>query len=113
MSSPASAFNALLGTLICGISMGSSLMVQAQQPKHVYPPEIVSGFVTQCAAQAANLDPALMRSLCTCTMDEFQNRYSFAEFRSIGMGMEKGQPMPPEFSDIMNSCASKIIKPQS
>jgi hypothetical protein len=112
MSFPASAFNALLGMFICGISMEPLLMVQAQQPKHVYPPEIVSGFVTQCAAQAVNIDPALMRSLCSCTMNEFQNRYSFAEFRNIGVGMEKGQPMPQEFSDIMNSCASKIIKPQ-
>jgi hypothetical protein len=107
-----SVLHALFGTFIGGISIGSTLLVQAQPSKNVYPPEVVNGFITQCTAQASNIDPALMRSLCSCTMDEFQNRYSFEEFRKIGMGMEKGQAMPQEFSDIMNFCASKIIKPE-
>jgi hypothetical protein len=87
--------------------------IATAQTKHTYPPELVSKFTAECAAQAGKTDPALMQALCTCTINEIQNRYSLEEFREMGMAVDKGTPVPKEFEEISYACATKIISGQS
>jgi hypothetical protein len=101
------------GVLIYFLLQSGSMLVNAQNPTHSYPPEIVKAFTDECAAAAKDIDPATLRSLCLCSINEIQNRYSFEEFRSMAESKEKEQAMTKEFEEISYNCATKIISGQN
>jgi hypothetical protein len=101
------------GALTYLLLQSGLMLVNAQKPTHSYPPEIVSAFTDECAAAAKDIDPATLRSLCLCSINEIQNRYSFEEFRSVAESKEKEKAMSKEFEEISYNCATKVISGQS
>lgn len=99
----------LVSLASCVLTLGGLKSASAQKSTHSYPPDIISEFTTECTAKADKTDPATMKALCLCTINEIQNRYSFAEFRNIGISIEQGKPMPKEFEEISYNCAAKVI----
>ena len=72
-----------------GLLMIPSGLVLAQetQPttKHIYPQDFVSDYLAECQelAIAEDLLPEDAKILCDCTINSFQNKYSFEEYQQL------------------------------
>jgi hypothetical protein len=82
----------------------------SNSPKYPYPEEAIDVYVKSCSKAGQNRIPrAIMTEICSCTIDEFQNQFSFKEFRAIGEGIQKGKDIPPEMSKTMENCVQQVI----
>jgi hypothetical protein len=83
------------------------------QAKYPYPEEMVTTYIEECSSAGAGKVPAnIMRDICTCTIEEFQNTYSLTEFRRIGEAIEKGRAkeIPPEMGKITETCVQDVLQ---
>ena len=79
-----------------------------QDTSHVYPESEVRDFTTSCVASAGSgLGSALAERACTCAITDIQKAYTYGEFKSLVVEMEKSKIIPADLKDIMTSCAKK------
>jgi hypothetical protein len=82
----------------------------SESPKYPYPADAIEAYVSSCSKAGQNRIPrAIMTEICSCTIEEFQNQFSFKEFRAIGEGIQKGKDIPPEMTRTMESCVQQVI----
>ena len=69
--------------------MITSVKVLAQETqtttKHIYPEAFVSDYLAECQklAIAEDLLPEDAKTLCDCTINSFQEKYSFEEYKQL------------------------------
>ena len=68
-----------------------------REPKHVYPDEVVTTFITRCAAQAP-------RGACECTLDVIQRRFTYEQFTALEQQTRDTGKPPIEFQTAANEC---------
>jgi hypothetical protein len=68
-------------------------------PPNPYPDEVVQNFVTACRTSAPE-------SVCTCSIDRIQRRFTLDEFREYEARLAQGD-MPKELIDLVAACRGK------
>jgi hypothetical protein len=110
---PALSFAGSLITIaVVGFQAVAVAAPTADKPKYPYPEEMVISYVDECASQASGRVPdSVMRAICTCTIEEFQNTYPMAEFKKIGEAIEKGKSkdIPLEMMKITEECVKEVL----
>jgi hypothetical protein len=84
----------------------------ADAPKYPYGTEMVKEYVDACSSAGDGTVPAeTMKSICTCTIEVFQNTYTLKEFTKIGQAIESGKTkeIPPEMTTITEDCVKQIL----
>jgi hypothetical protein len=72
---------------------------EPEEPADEYPPGFKKQFVDSCASGGAP------RSICECTFDRLQNRYSFTEFVDL-LSKARGGSLPPPVENAVRECAA-------
>jgi|GEM_PF-2337517 hypothetical protein len=67
-----------------------------------YPEFAVKGFMNVCVKGRG----AKVEAICTCSIKEIQNKYSFDEFRKVVKDAQASGKVPDEFLKIIQSCRS-------
>ena len=67
-----------------------------------YPEFAVKGFMNVCVKGRG----AKVEAICTCSIKEIQNKYSFNEFRKVVKDAQASGKIPDEFLKIIQSCRS-------
>ncbi len=104
---------ALLSVLF-GYNSVTVAVTQAQtappKPKYQYPQEIIETYITLCTQQSVDqgLTPQQSKTLCNCTLNQFQARYSLDEFIRIYAQVNQNQETPEEWIDIGLACAEEL-----
>lgn len=82
------------------------------QPKYKYPQEIVNAYISSCSQRSIQegLTPQQAKTVCQCTINQFQSRYSFEQFIKIYTQAQKSKESPDEFVDVGIECAEKLLK---
>ena len=75
----------------------ATLLPGCRPPKHDYPPEVLTTFVTRCTAQAP-------RGACECTLDEIQRRFTYEQFTALERRTQETGKPPAEFQTVANAC---------
>ncbi len=88
-------------------------LVNKQQTVNQYPTEVVSNFISTCtqAATGDGVEAQLAQNICTCYVEEIQNKYTFAQFEEIDRQVAQGQPLPPAFQEIVTNCINRYVQP--
>jgi hypothetical protein len=84
----------------------------AEAPKYPYGVDMVKEYVDACSSAGDGTVPAeTMKSICTCTIEVFQNTYTLKEFTKIGQAIESGKTkeIPPEMTTITEDCVKQIL----
>ncbi|WP_299486978.1 hypothetical protein [Acaryochloris sp. IP29b_bin.137] len=80
-----------------------------RENSHSYPQKHINAFMDGCVQSGgADLEQEQIKSLCTCSINELQEQYTFGEFRKLGKKYETSKVLPPELQDIVMSCAQKL-----
>jgi hypothetical protein len=86
-------------------------------PKYPYGADMVAEYVDACSSAGNGSIPAeTMKSICTCTIEVFQNTYTLKEFTKIGQAIESGKTkeIPPEMTTITEDCVKQtLLKPNT
>jgi uncharacterized membrane protein len=87
------------------ISYSNSLVVQAQTnttSQHKYPQSFVNEYMTTCLQRAAQegLEEQDRYKLCSCTLNQFQARYSLEQFKKLAQSTRE---------DIGYQCLNNIL----
>jgi hypothetical protein len=86
-------------------------------PKYPYGADMVTEYVDACSSAGDGTVPAAtMKSICTCTIEAFQNTYTLKEFTKIGQAIESGKTkeIPPEMTTITEDCVKQtLLKPNT
>ncbi len=80
------------------------------KPKYQYPQEIIETYITLCTRQSVDqgLTPQQAKTLCDCTLNQFQAQYSLDEFIQIYTQVNQSQETPEEWIDIGLACAEEL-----
>jgi hypothetical protein len=99
------------GLCFLGFYLVSPSSAIAQEAKQVnqYPAEVQNNFMTSCtmSAQQEGVEAQLAQSVCSCYLEEIQKKYTFEQFTAIDNQVANGEPLPPEFNQIVNDCVSR------
>jgi hypothetical protein len=79
-------------------------------PANPYPGEVVQIFVDSCVSGGQGVDPAVMKKICSCSIEGIQNQYTLSEFVKISDELSANKPMRPEMTKIVQSCAEQALK---
>ncbi|MGV0025279.1 hypothetical protein [Phormidesmis priestleyi] len=79
-------------------------------PVNPYPGEVVQIFVDSCVSGGQGIDPAVMKKICSCSIEGIQNRYTLSEFIKISDELSANKPMRSEMTQIVQSCAEQAVK---
>ncbi|KAM3106359.1 hypothetical protein ACKFKH_18905 [Phormidesmis sp. 146-20] len=79
-------------------------------PVNPYPEQVVQIFVDSCTSGGKSVDPAVMRKICSCSIDGIQNQYTLTEFIKISDELGANKPMRREMTQIVQSCAAQALK---
>jgi len=75
-----------------------------------YPGEVVQIFVSSCVEGGKKISPAMMKKICSCSIEGIQNQYTLSEFIKISEELDANKPMRPEMTNIVQSCAQQALK---
>lgn len=80
------------------------------QTKNPYPAETVEGFTKTCADQGSDkgVPAEAMRQICACTIEAFQETYTFDQFAKIDRDLGAGKPAPVEMNQIVRECVKQV-----
>lgn len=105
-----------LSTLLGLLTLGGSLVLPPSkaiaQNTTPYPAEAVEVFTKTCVEQgdSKTISPEAMQQICTCSIEEIQQTYSFEQFTEIGTGLGQGKAAPAELNSIVQACVAEVIK---
>ena len=82
------------------------------KPKYQYPQEIVNTYISGCSQRSIQegLTQQQAKTVCQCTINQFQSRYSFVQFIKIYTQAQKTKESPDEFVDVGIECAEKLLQ---
>jgi hypothetical protein len=72
-----------------------------EDPTRGFSEEVRAGYMEGCL-QSGN------RSFCDCTLEEFEQTFSQAEFERLALGFAGDEPPPQEFLDVITACLEQI-----
>lgn len=80
------------------------------KPKHQYPQQLVNAYLSGCKQRSIQegLTQQQATSVCQCTINQFQSRYSVDQFLKMYSQAQKAKEPPDEFVDIGLDCAERI-----
>ncbi|NJN49855.1 MAG: hypothetical protein HC805_08950 [Alkalinema sp. RL_2_19] len=107
----------LFVSVLLGVSAVSmSRPVQAtgsmngNRPTYQYPEAVVQTYVQACGSAATDRVPQpVMREICLCTIEAFQDEFSLPEFRAIGQAIQAARDVPPAMNLIMSDCVQQVM----
>lgn len=112
-------FRSQLLNPIAMLTAGFTLLVQlpvaaestriAQSNADAYPPQEVQTFLSACISNATanGLDRNFAQSYCTCTINAFQERYTYAEFTELALSTQSTQQPSPELIEVAQICITE------
>ncbi|VXD15053.1 conserved exported hypothetical protein [Planktothrix serta PCC 8927] len=82
------------------------------KPKYQYPQEIVNAYISSCRQRSIEegLTEQQAKTVCQCTINQFQSQYSFEQFIKIYTQAQKTKESPDEFVDVGIECATNLLK---
>jgi hypothetical protein len=84
--------------------------LMAQTTPTPYPDTVVTGFIETCVQQGSQqVSPEVMQKVCTCSISEIQNQYTYDEFLEIDKALSQGKELPPEVTQIVQSCVKQAL----
>ncbi|MEI6429252.1 MAG: hypothetical protein WCO45_12860 [Pseudanabaena sp. ELA607] len=95
---------AIFTLIFSGYNLSLNNLALAANPnteKHVYPEEVQKTYLRGC--QYTNPP-----SFCQCTIDKFQNKYSFQTFRQLENQYIETKKIPAEVLEIFIDCQKKV-----
>lgn len=80
------------------------------KPKYQYPQQLVNAYLSGCKQRSIKegLTEQQATSVCQCTINQFQSRYSADQFLKMYSQAQKAKEPPDEFVDIGLECAERI-----
>ncbi len=60
-------------------------------------------------AEAAGAGADLAQDYCSCTLTEFERRYSFTEFAEAEQKMLRGEETGIDMQGVIDSCVSQVV----
>ncbi len=106
---------AILMILFLGVGLNPVIaFAQTSQPnpkpKYQYPQQLVNAYVAGCTQRSIKegLTQQQATSVCQCTINQFQSRYSADQFLKMYSQAQKAKEPPDEFVDIGLDCAERI-----
>lgn len=102
----------LLGILGCGAVTGANAQPTPEPQKNPYPQEVSEAYLEAClqGSMAQGLTEQQSKTLCACTLEQFQTRYTFEEFVQVSeQTNENGEP-PAEIFEIGATCAASLTR---
>lgn len=83
-----------------------------EQPKNPYPQEVTDAYLEAClqGSVAQGLTEQQSKSLCTCTLEQFQTRYTFDEFVQVYAETNQSDETPAEIFDVGTACAATLTQ---
>ena len=67
-----------------------------------YPEEVRNNFLTSCDEQ-----PNAPRSVCECSLEKIEAKYSLDEFEKIDKAQREGEPLPKDIQTIVEDCVKQ------
>ncbi|NES86786.1 MAG: hypothetical protein F6K10_38590 [Moorea sp. SIO2B7] len=71
--------------------------------------QIWCDYKTECREHAKNLPEEDAEMLCTCTINEFQARYTTEEFKKITQEAKKDEEAEEKLIEVGEACFEKIL----
>ena len=92
---------AALAFAACGDDDGgdSGESAKAGEP---YPQEVRDNFLTSCDEQ-----PNAPRSVCECSLEKIEEKYSIEEFERIDKAQREGEPLPNDIQTMVEDCVEQ------
>ncbi len=104
----------ILLSAILGSGMITSVAAQPTQErqKNPYPQEVTDAYLEAClqGSVAQGLTEKQSKSLCTCTLEQFQTRYTFDEFVQVYAETNQSDEPPAEIFDVGTACAATLTQ---
>jgi len=96
-------------TLFVQVPVAAESWRIAQANNEAYPPQEVQAFLNACVSNATanGLDRNFAQSYCTCTINAFQERYTYAEFTELAMSTQSTQQPSPELIEVAQICIAE------
>jgi hypothetical protein len=83
----------------------------AKDTTNAYPPQVVKAFTDACVSgSGGKVNAELMKSVCSCAIDEIQNQYTLEEFIAVAEKMEKSNTMNDKITTIVQGCVEQALK---
>lgn len=84
--------------------------------KNAYPSSAVNAYMEGCVNGAlqdpkAGISQAQAQGFCTCTITEFQNRYTFEQFVDLSQTYKTDPQKQKEFQQVVYSCIGALQTP--
>lgn len=102
-----------IATLMSGVALLVSIPAEAEvvqtevaQSTNAYPPQEVQVYVESCvsSATAQGLEQDFAQNYCTCTINTFQERYTYAEFAELALSAQTASQPPAELMEVVELC---------
>ncbi|WP_413164384.1 hypothetical protein ACL6C3_00675 [Capilliphycus salinus ALCB114379] len=102
----------LLGIVGYGAVADVNAQPASYNRKNPYPQEVTEAYLGACmqGSMAQGLTEQQSKSLCNCTLEQFQSRYTFEEFVQVSEEMNQSGEPPAEIFDIGVACASSLTQ---
>jgi len=82
-------------------------------PQNSYPSSAVNAYMEGCVNGAlqdpsAGISQAQAQGFCSCTINEFQNRYTFEQFVDLSQTYKSDPQKQKEFQEVVYSCIGAL-----
>lgn len=96
-----------------GIGIAFTLVIPAlaQSTSNTYPPEYKQQYLQECMSTAMQegLAEPEANQLCNCTLTEFQQKYSFAEFQELSTKSATDETAANALFEVGEMCFESIL----
>lgn len=104
--------NSLIATLTTGLTLLVSMPAGAEPvpaeiaQANTYPPQEVQVYMESCvsSATAQGLAQDFAQNYCTCTINAFQERYTYTEFAELALSAQAAEQPPAELMEVVELC---------
>ncbi|MCG5061225.1 MAG: hypothetical protein KA714_25470 [Limnoraphis sp. WC205] len=103
----------LLSTILgYGTVAGVHAQPSSEQAKNPYPQEVTEAYLQACLQGSVDqgLTEQQSQSLCDCTLEQFQTRYTFDEFVQVYGKTDESEEPPSEIFEISAACAGTLTQ---
>jgi hypothetical protein len=74
---------------------------------HTYGKEVVQGFIKGCTSTPpTGMSQAQAEKFCSCSIAEFQKKYTYGEFKKASLEARSNRPAP-EYLNILTECGKQ------
>ncbi|NJL84354.1 MAG: hypothetical protein HC890_18105 [Chloroflexaceae bacterium] len=95
---------------LLALMLASAATAQSARPA-AYPSDFVSNYLRNCIArsQAQGLEVAESRQLCDCTLKQFQQQYSFNEFKQLTASARTNPQAQANLTKVGEACFEAVL----